>query len=400
MEIVQGSIEKLIWGAYGLLRDSNHGIILIPYVLPDEEVEVEITGKKRGVSWGKVIKIINPSKRRITPKCKFYGMCGGCNLQHTDTEFQKDLKLDMLEELIRRNFKGKIETTPVLQGDCWNYRQKVTYRASVNDEKTKLGLLEENSCNIVEIDNCMIIDEKINDIKDSIKDRIGNDVKGNIDLIRIMARCDENEVDYFSPDIEALKTDKTLNTIIRHSGKTFAYQYNARHFFQINPVMARRLTQQINAYLSAYEKDLLIDLHCGVGFFSIALAPFFRKVLGCDIDKENADQSSRNAIINGFNNVEYFNQSDIEFLRNQSCLDYACILLDPPRDGLDKNLLRQLLIKKPRQIIYVSCDPPSFLRDIEILIDIGYKCDIISTVDFFPQTDHLEIWSPLLLRDK
>ncbi len=161
-------------------------------------------------------------------------------------------------------------------------------------------------------------------------------------------------------------------------------------FFQNNYIMAEKLLNLVNELLDPGKNDIVLDLYCGVGFFSLNIARYSKVVYGIESDKNAIRYAKENAILNKINNA-YFLAKDVKIsLKDYKANSISSIILDPPRKGCEKIVLDEIIRIQPKKIIYISCAPDTLSRDLKILSKNNYKIDIIQPLDLFPQTYHIE----------
>jgi 23S rRNA (uracil1939-C5)-methyltransferase len=372
-------IEKLVYGGDGLAR-SDAGVVLAPFVLPGELVHADVTRAKNDLLRATVVEIAEPAPGRIAPLCPYFSRCGGCQYQHAPYEFQVEAKRSILREVLRRT--GKIEfdgDIPAVAGEPWGYRN----RTQLHIEKGEIGYFEAGSHRLCAIERCPISSPKLNEAIATL----------SRDLPRHLHFRARLELFTNETDIQVHLLDPvpyTARTLFDALGPTGAIEYgefrvSRNSFFQVNRFLGEKLVEKV---LGDTTGETALDLYAGVGLFSLALARRFGSVTAVESgvsahrDLEfNAARASVKIDARRANAEDYL-----------ASLDRApdLMVLDPPRSGLGRPLVRELLRLKAREAVIVSCDPSTLARDLRPLIDGGYKIQSITLVDLFPQTYHLE----------
>ena len=355
----------------------NNFVVFVKNGLLDEELEIKITNLKKNYAIGEIIKYIKTSNNRIEVKCKYYDSCGGCNFLHTSYENERNIKIKYLEKLFNR----KIEylNTRIIN----NYRNKVTLHVL----NGKLGYYNDNSHELCVIDDCLLLDPKINL-------KINELNKMNLkDISEIMIRCINNKIminltgniKEFNIDCDSLyinnkyiKGDKYLIDEINN----YKFSIYPNSFYQVNK---EGMTSIYNKALTYIKSDKsLLDLYCGTGTIGIWMHNKFDNVLGIEINKDSIKNANINKELNNIKNIE-FKCDDAKNIKKK----YDSIIVDPPRNGLSKEVIKYLNDSNSNQIVYISCNPNTLKRDIELL-NI-YEIKNLSCCDMFPRTKHIEM---------
>lgn len=391
-------IENLDHQGRGIAKQ-NEKVYFIENALPNEEVEVEITKQKKNIIEGKVKKYYKKNEEnRVEPLCPYYGICGGCSIMHIKN--QNKYKLDKLNNIINKYVNKNIEIKEVECLNKYNYRNKITLQVKDNT----LGLYKKESNDIVEIDNCLLVNEKINQIIKLIKE---NQNLKNINQIVIKSmeesmvtfytnRDININVDYLKNYVQSIYVNKKLiygkNKISARMDK-YKFLVSSESFFQVNTIEA---TSMYNYIKSLIEKtNVIFDLYCGTGTIGIFIHDKADKLIGLEINADAIKDANENKKINNIENIEFF-ESDASNIIQKTNLKPNIIIVDPPRNGLSDKMIDDINKLEPEKIIYVSCDPMTLARDIKKL----NKYDVINIkgFDMFPNTYHVE--SVILLQRK
>ena len=383
------TVEKLVYGGDGLARLDGR-VVFAPFVLPGERIRVRAEREKPGLIHAGTVKILEPSASRVAAPCPVFGRCGGCHYQHAPYAGQLAAKRVILEEELRR--LGKIappEEIAVIAGEPWGYRNRVQLRV----EKGRLGYLEMRSHKMCAIAQCPIASPKLNQAID-VLNRMVHDAKWPR-----MVRSLELFTDEAGVQLNLIETDRPVaRRFFEWCGENIpglvdgALDYNGEYrvsrgsFFQVNRFLLNRL---VEAAVEGAEGDSAFDLYAGVGLFAPALARNFRRVTAVESGSGAVRDLRFNAERAGLANVRAEARTVEEFLQEQERpADF--VLLDPPRAGLGKMVVRRLVELQPRQVALVACDPATLARDLAALLAGGYRLVRMAMVDLFPQSYHLE----------
>lgn len=391
-------IEKLDNHGRGICYINNK-ITFIENALPNEEVEIKITKENKKYNEGIVTKYIKKSSKRIEPKCPYFEECGGCNLLNTTYEETIKYKKDKLESIMSKYAKINKNIDIIESQNTLNYRNKITLKVINN----KYGYYVSNTHKLVPINNCLLAEQPI---KEFIKDINKLNIKNGEVIIR--SNYNEelliviNTKDKINPDIEYLKENhKIVGFIVNNelingdnkfieiiNNKMFQVSYDS--FFQINRYICGKLFELINDNIK--EGETILDLYCGVGTLGLN-ANKAKKIYGIEIIP--------NAIINAITNAKINKQNNAYYMvgNTSKCINKIndkidTIIIDPPRSGLDEITRNTIIDMKPNKILYISCDPMTLARDLNILKEY-YNINLIKGLDMFPYTYHVECVSVL-----
>jgi 23S rRNA (uracil1939-C5)-methyltransferase len=369
------TIEKLVYGGDGLARLDGK-VIFTPYVLPAETVQANIERVKNDLWRGELIEVTSSSTSRVTPECPYFQRCGGCNYQHAGYAFQVDQKRSILREVLRRvgkiEFDGEIEA---ITGDPWKYRN----RAQLHIENGAMGYFEHGSHTLCSIDHCPIVSPILNDAIAKVNSELPafRWFTGTVELFTNETDVQVNVHDRIPPPIRPLFESLGTSGSIEYDG----FRVGRNSFFQVNRFLIDRM---VDCTVGGSLGDSALDLYAGVGLFSARLAKQFKQV--------TAIESSRGAFYDLQHNVPSVtaeNKTTEEYLASLE-LKPDLILADPPRAGLGKQVVRELVRIHAPHLTIVSCDPATLARDLQGLLANGYAIEKVTLIDLFPQTFHLE----------
>lgn len=422
------TIEKLVYGGDGLARLPATGdgagdrrkAVFVPFVLESEQVQAEIVDDRGGFARAQPEQIVHAASERITARCPYFALCGGCHYQHTTYEHQLQIKTAILRENLRR--QGGIDWTadiPTHSAEAWNYRNRTRMQLRTAPEFT-LAYYRFGSHDLLPIEQCPISSPLINRAIATLWElgRAGA-IPTNSHEIEFFADAGDEHlllelyVDGSSardaerlflalrkdlPAVESLavfaRPDRrdAFPRLLRTFGasdlvyRTASAQYRVGpgSFFQTN----RHLTDTlVELATSGRSGRLALDLYSGVGLFSLVLARSFEQVIAV----EAAPTAVRDLQTQAPPNLRVIRSTTQQYLAahgKQPRPDY--VVVDPPRAGLGDKIARDLLRLNSPRLTYVSCDPATLSRDLRVLTGGGYRIDEVHLVDLFPQTFHIE----------
>ncbi len=418
MPKVQALIESVAFKGYGVARVDGK-VVFVPYTATGDKVSVEITEEKKTYSIGRLDRIVDASPWRINPPCPYFGTCGGCQWQHIDYRLHGELKKAILIETLERI--GRIRDLPqpdvILSPKPYDYRARVQLKV----KGRTLGYFRERSHEIVDIDQCPISDPFVNQIIQQLRSEIlafskMEEIEVNVSpreekavLIlhpRSWNRDPEDGVREFFQNHPILKgiaivakkgldrlgdpsLDFTVSFLRSGEERTIRFRASALSFFQVNPEQNQRLIETVLEFSEVKKNETLLDLYAGIGNFTLPLAAEASSVTGVEENKTAMEDARFNAERNGIRNCELVHGRVEEVLKNLSKKPDH-VVLDPPRTGC-KMILDRVVELKPKGIVYVSCEPTTFARDIHLFAESGYSLQRLALIDMFPQTYHMEV---------
>ena len=370
----------------------NNKICFVENAYPEEIVEIEIVKENKKIIEAKTIKVITKSNNRVESKCPYSNICGGCNFSNLKYEEELIYKTEKVKDLISKytGLTNIVEDTNYINE--YNYRNKIILHGKNN----KLGLYEENTNNIVEINECLLVNNKINEIIKILKEenisieealiKTSNDEKEV--LVSIKGKI--NNIDKLKDKCTVLIINDELKTtnssIITNIGKYKFYE-SEKSFFQINKDLTEKLYDEALKIVEKVKPNKLLDLYCGTGTIGIYVSEFSNEIIGIDYNKSNINDANKNKKLNNLNNISFI----CDKVENQidNFKDIDMIIVDPPRKGLDQKTKEYLNIIKAKHLVYISCDLITFSRDINDLLE-NYEVEYIKPFNMFPKTYHCE----------
>lgn len=369
---------------------SDGRVIFADYGIPEETVTVAIERQRRSFYEGRVTGVHEAHPARVEPPCPYFGRCGGCQWQHIDYAHQLELKRHVVSEQLRRI--GKFEDAPISpvvpSERPFGYRNNARFST---DEEGSLGFISRGpeGRQFMRIDECMIMHPRINETLAKLQGH-------GAGLHQVVIRYGENTDEMLiQPDLGDRQTDVPSGQ--EHYADALhghRFQISPSSFFQTNTKQAEQLISLVIERLELTGQEVVVDAYAGVGTFAALLAPHTRKVIA--IEEAPSARKDAEVCLAGIENVEYL-LGKVEHLLGDIEEEPDAVILDPPRAGCHKRTLKALLDYRPRQLIYVSCNPATLARDLRILVDGGYTLHDVTPIDMFPQTYHIETVSTLSL---
>ncbi len=410
-------------------------VIFVEGLLLNETANVKIYKQSKTYAFGEIVSIIHKSSERITPSCYGYDKCGGCDFMHTSYENQKLIKKSIVINALERKKLSHIKVNDVVGMDNpWAYRNKVSVPIRRINGKNMIGFYEKKSHSIVEFDNCDVqtdISNKIiNTISKTLKNAnfncydesshkgtvrhvvirntsrdeymvviVSTKIDKSLDILKEAIISEHKEVKSIIVNINDKKTNVILgdnNTKIY--GDDFINDYYGNKIFKISPNSFFQINheQTLKLYDKAVElaginESILVDAYCGVGTISIYASDKVKRSIGVDIASSSIEDAKENAKLNGLINVTFLEGKAEELIEDIVVAEKnATVIVDPPRKGCDAKFLDAIIRNNIKDMVYVSCNHNTLLRDIEYLINNGYECNNIYLYDMFPQTKHIE----------
>lgn len=386
-------VEKLDDFGRGIGYVDNK-IIFISDAMIGEVVDVNIIKETNKYCEGEVIEYKKKSNDRVNVSCPYYKFCGGCNILHMNYDNQIEYKKDKLKNILKKFSNLNIDIDVIKNKDVIGYRNKIELKIQDN----RWGYYNSSTHNFVEIDKCLLA-------KDSINKVIENKKYINVNNASITIRSNYNDEiilviktdDKVNIDIDSLKKNIKLVGIVVNDdmfyGDNFFYEMinnklfkvNYNSFFQINNYITKEMIKVINDNCNG---KILLDLYCGVGFLGQVIDYEFDKIYGIELNRNSVIDAINNAKINKINNTYYMCGDSSKLISNiKENID--TLIIDPPRSGLYKNMVNDVLNISSDKIIYVSCNPITMGRDINLLKE-KYMVEKIYLLDMFSNTYHFE----------
>lgn len=386
----------------------NNMVVFVKNALPGESGDVLITELKKNYAKGEMKTFDKISSNRCDTPCPYFNECGGCNLQHQRYSEQLIYKENKIKKAL--SSIAKITDVKINNMDAkaeYYYRNKVTLKIN----KDLIGYYKNKSNDLIDIDECLICNEKINAtikvLKDYIKDFPNHNITETVvrysvykdEIMVVLKGLEIKDVehltDYLKLKLSNLKTIIANETIVYGDGfitekiDDLEYKISGSSFFQINSREIKNLYNKALEYASIKNTDTILDLYCGAGTISLMMAKYAKEVIGVEVVDSAINDANENALLNNISNVSFVLGKVEDSIDGIEDKTFDIIILDPPRFGSDIKTLESITTLGPRTIIYISCDPGTLSRDL-ITLTKTYIIEEITPFDMFPETSHLE----------
>ena len=360
----------------------NNKVTFVPNTIPGDIVNIKIVKENKKYNEAILIDLVKSSSKRIDAPCPYFGICGGCSLQ----TLPYDLGISYKKDKVINYFKkiGLIIAPNVIPNDIpYNYRNKITLKV-VNGV---VGYYKLNSHSVVEVNNCILAEECINDVI-SIVCGMGI-INGEViirsnykkEILIIINSKDKINTTNISNNIKGIiLNDEVIygNDYFYEEINNIKYKVSYKAFFQVNRNVASKMFKLVEDFTN--NNDCVLDLYSGVGTLGLSASKKAKNVLGVEINKDAVKDANQNAVINKLNNAKFI-YSDASNIKN---IDVAFnkLIVDPPRAGLSREVIDFIKFKLPDEIMYISCDYHTQARDLKLLdnyeIINSYICDLFS----------------------
>ena len=370
-------LEKLISNGCALAHvDGMAGFV--PYGIPGEEVQIEITESKKGYLMGRIMGISESSPDRVLPPCRLFGRCGGCTLQHISYSRQLELKRQMLTEALSRT--GHIAEADIAALDIkvhpsepYGYRVRVQLHPAPGGGA---GFMASASNQVLKASSCNTCCPGLNRL---LAGGAEGDPEGGLDI--------RERTTFFAPDGEqvfsAAAGNKTLDIEIK--GKTL--KASPQCFFQSNRSMFEKMLTVLDSMVTG--GGTYLDLYSGIGVPGIFFQDRFQQLIFVEESPVSARYGALNTGI--YPNCHFFNMRCEDWaLSKRRCRHADLVFADPPRTGLSPVVKQYLAKLKAKKLCYLSCNFVTLARDLGELLRSGYRIESFDMFDFYPQTADME----------
>ena len=359
-------------------------------------VDINIVKLKKNYMEGTIKKFIKKSSKRVKNPCIYNDRCGGCNLLNISYEEALKFKENRLKEILSKFKLDNIKINNIEYGNNFNYRNKIT----LHIDNKKIGLYEKRTNDIVEINKCLLVSEDINAYIDKISKFIKSNnhnlkevmirsfnknillsFKGKVD--KELLKNNFNEVYSMYLNDELISGEKDLIVDLCN----YKFRVAKDSFFQVNLKVAERMFNKVTSYIKEKNIKNVLDLYCGVGVIGILISKYVKEVTGIEVVEDAIKNAKYNKELNDIHNINFICGKTEDYIDRFISIDL--IVVDPPRSGLDKVTIANIMRISPKEIIYVSCDNMTLGRDLKSLSE-DYEVLEITPFDMFPNTYHCE----------
>ena len=421
--------------------------VFIPNAIAGETYIIRIEKAAKTWAAGKIVEVLEKSPHRVNRECPVAKLCGGCDFWHMDYEEEARLKADRVRNCLNRIGGENLEDLSILSAPtCYSYRNKAQYPVAAKKNKAYAGFFRAGTHQVVENNRCLILPQEADDVKNAVIDYVNQfrvtvyDEEAHKGLLRhiyvrrgtvskqvlvclvingrkipreeeLIARL--KKIPGFTTLVLSVNT-KQGNAVLGDEFITLygpgyiedtlcglVFRLSPRSFYQVNHDQAERLYNAAISQAEITKNDTVLDLYCGVGTITLAMAGAAGKVIGVEVIPQAVEDAKDNAKRNGIENAEFFcgdaGQAALEL--EAKGIQADVVVVDPPRKGLNADTIEALHRFSPRRIVYVSCDPATLARDVALLKERGYTLKNAQAADLFPRCSHVET-VVLLSREK
>ena len=412
--------------------------VFIPNALVGEKCTVRIEKAQKTWAFGKIVELLERSEHRVNRECPVAKLCGGCDFWHMTYEEETRLKANRVLQALNRIGGENLTEMPILFAPtCYGYRNKAQYPIASKKNRAYAGFFRAGTHSVVENSRCLILPEETDKVKDAVIDYVNQfritayDEENHKGLLRhiyvrrgavsgqilVCLVVNGRKLPHIPELLERLKKIPGFTTLVLSVntrpgnailGDEFITLYgpgyiedtlcglnfrlSPRSFYQVNHHQAQRLYETAISQAGITKEDTVLDLYCGVGTITLAMASAAGKVIGVEVIPQAVEDARDNAKRNGIENAEFFcgdaGQAALELEAKGIRADVAVV--DPPRKGLNADTIEALHRMAPRRIVYVSCDPATLARDVALLKERGYQLQSATAADLFPRCAHVE----------
>ena len=412
--------------------------VFLPNAIAGERVLVRIEKAQKTWAAGKITQILEKSPHRVNRECPVAKLCGGCDFWHMDYEAECALKSQRVRSCLNRIAGENLEEVPILAApECHGYRNKAQYPVAAKKGRAYAGFFRAGTHQVVENDRCLILPEETDRVKAAVMDYVNQfritvydeatgkgllrhiyvrrgAVSGQILVClvvngRSLPRVPEligrlKAIPGFTTLVLSVNTKKG-NAVLGEEFLTLygpgyiedtlcglTFRLSPRSFYQVNHAQAQRLYETAISLAEISKTDLVLDLYCGVGTITLAMAGAAGKVIGVEVIPQAVEDARDNARRNGIENAEFFcgDAGQAALALEAQGIRPDVVIVDPPRKGLNADTIQALTRFSPKRLVYVSCDPATLARDIAELKKSGYTLKSATAADLFPRCSHVE----------
>ena len=412
--------------------------VFVPNAIVGEICRIRIEKAAKTWAAGKIVEILEKSPHRVNRACPVAKLCGGCDFWHMDYEEETRLKAERVKQCLNRIGGETLSEMPILAAPtCRGYRNKAQYPVSSKKGKAFAGFFRAGTHDVVENKRCLILPEETDRVKDAVMDYVNQfrvsvyDEVAHTGLLRhiyvrrgavsgqilvclvingrvipkpeaLIARLEK--IPGFTTLVLSVNTKKG-NAVLGDEFITLhgpgyiedtlcglTFRLSPRSFYQVNHHQAQRLYEAAITQAEITKNDTVLDLYCGVGTITLAMAKAAGKVIGVEVIPQAVEDARDNARRNGIENAEFFcgDAGEAALALEKHGIHADVVVVDPPRKGLNADAIEALHRFAPRRIVYVSCDPATLARDVALLKEKGYRVKNAQAADLFPRCSHVE----------
>lgn len=434
------TVKRLGINGEGIAYYKRRAIFILG-AIPGEVVEVKITKDMNSFSYGEIAKIKEMSPNRVKPRCPYYGKCGGCQLEHIAYPYQLELKKELVKESFEKYIDGeKVKEVKILDTlgmkDPWGYRNKTALPTRHDGDSVVVGMYEAGTNRLVYVDGCLLENDLIRKALDEILEYLSNEsinvynpryqsgdlryiiLRGfpginEVQATFVLTRADKRHLNIFKNAIKienVASVNYTINDdpksidiisgeVINLSGKEkiegilgdLKFNISPSAFFQLNTIQTKVLYDEIIKAIDPKGDEKVLDLFCGIGSIGLYIAKSVKEVRGIDINKEAIKDAITFSHLNNIENARFYSGNILDNIHKfkKEGFEADVVIVDPPRKGIELQLLNYFQNANIKKIVYVSCNPATLVKNLNHLQN-KYDIEYVQPVDMFPQTSNVE----------
>lgn len=421
--------------------------VFIPNAIAGERVLVRIETVRKTWAAGKITELLEKSPHRVNRQCPVAKLCGGCDFWHMDYQEETRLKADRVKTCLNRLAGEHFEEIPILAAPALcGYRNKAQYPVASKKGRAYAGFFRAGTHDVVENSRCLILPQETDQVKDAVIDHVNQfrvpvyDETAHTGLLRhiyvrrgavsgqilVCLAVNGRTLPHAPELVERLKKIPGFTTLVLSVntkkgnavlGEEFITLYGSgyiedtlcglnfrlspRSFYQVNHHQAQRLYETAISLAGITKDDLVLDLYCGVGTITLAMAASAGKVMGVEVIPQAVEDARDNARRNHIENAEFLcaDAGEAALRLEESGIRPDVITVDPPRKGLNAAAIEAIARMSPQRLVYISCDPATLARDLALLKAHGFRVTSTIAADLFPRCAHVETVCLLVLRN-
>lgn len=423
--IFSGEVLRLAFGGEGIVFHPEGFVVFVPFTAPGDYIRYRIIQRKKNFAYGELIDIVQPSPKRIVPRCPYFGICGGCQLQHLDYAAQLEYKRESIQDALVRQAKlVDIIVPPVMPAmQQWTYRRRINLKLKQVQGRFVAGYTAVDGEGLLPIEQCSIFVEpedpifvqvqtvaKAFIVQGSDEGKVTLLKRGNEtfllhfhfkqlpsnteDVLAQAAQCYASWTGILASSPKKSLQFGMLETQFEVAGLTF--DVSPKAFIQNHPEQSLNIYHSLCKHAALLRPKKILDLYCGIGISSLMLARqklYLEKAIGVEANKEAIRLAQVNARKNGIGSVDFIQADVQQVLRGLlERADPDLVIVNPPREGLAREVIQAFIERPPPVILYISCMPPTLARDLKLLCfnSKKYQVSAVEAYDMFPQTLHVE----------
>lgn len=397
MSIVRGRVQTLGYGGKGIIKNPDQPVIFIPFTAPEDEIECQITREKKNYSEAVLRKVLEAGPDRVLPLCPYFGTCGGCQLQHLNYDAQVYHKQNVVQDFLKRVYPNA-EVSISRAHPIWAYRRHVT----LTIKQGKLGYYTLDNQTLIEIEECPIFCKKEDPIFKILRGLVSSFSDGKVKILKTMnhkyilgfnfkqvpSQFWDLASEIFSDQVIGITANSVkkgcFETKVRVEGIEFPVEPST--FLQVHPEQSEQIYKAIKTYFEQVRPSLLLDLYCGIGISSVLVAPFAGRIVGVEMNRRAIELAK----VHKISHIDFQAKAVEDALPGLLSQKPDAAIVNPPREGLDRAVAVNLAMSSLMKIVYISCQPATLMRDLQIFKEQGFHLKKAQAFDMFPQTGHVE----------